>query len=140
MNDWNKNGKSDAGDFLMDMHANQQSEKGNHSNFHGGWLLLLILIAIFVIYFFVESNQYDTTNYSHYSDSPVIHTTTRKPQENDGIVKYTNAKKYTNSHKHEKNPYYVYDYEDAEDFYEDNREDFDGYEDAEDYYDEAWEE
>ena len=35
--------------------------------------------------------------------------------------------------------YDVYDYDDPEDFYYDNKDDFDGYEDAEDYWNEAWE-
>lgn len=36
--------------------------------------------------------------------------------------------------------YYVYDYDDPEDFYEEWPEEFDGFEDAEDYWDEYWDE
>lgn len=49
--------------------------------------------------------------------------------------KYIVVPNYSASSSDE-DPYEASTYSDAEDFYEDNYDDFDGYEDAEDYYDE----
>lgn len=44
----------------------------------------------------------------------------------------------SNSNKQYDDPYNVYDYSDAEDFYDDNYDDFWDYEEAEDYFNDAW--
>ena len=44
----------------------------------------------------------------------------------------------SNSYEQKEDPYHVYDYSDAEDFYDDNYDDFWDYEEAEDYFDDAW--
>ena len=49
---------------------------------------------------------------------------------------YSSTKSY--SYEQKEDPYNVYDYSDAEDFYDDNYDDFWDYEEAEDYFDDAW--
>lgn len=54
---------------------------------------------------------------------------------------YSNSGNYNSSYdEDDADPYDAKSYSDAEYFYDDNYEDFDGFEDAEDYYDEHYEE
>lgn len=63
--------------------------------------------------------------------APVQHKSTGKTY----IVPKSSTDSDTTTRQHD--PYDVYDYIDAEDFYFDHEEDFDDFEDAEDYFDEA---
>lgn len=61
---------------------------------------------------------------------------TNKGNSNSSDCYKSNSSKSTYNSNKSDDPYNAKDYSDAEDFYDDNYDDFDGYEDAEDYYDE----
>lgn len=91
-----------------------------------------------------NNNSPSSSNYGNSSQSESSstgtsnNTSTQSPtNKNNTSTSYkSNTGKSTYNSNKADDPYNAKDYSDAEDFYDDNYDDFDGYEDAEDYYDE----
>ena len=78
----------------------------------------------------------------YYSGGASVNTEASSGTKSNSTSNGTSKKSYSGKSKKQKtqksNPYDVYDYSNAEDFYDDNYDDFWNYEEAEDYYNEAW--
>lgn len=95
-----------------------------------------------------SSSGYKSNNYNKSTSSPSSNgSSSQSNSNNTSTSSYTNKNSSTGNYKSNgskstynssksDDPYNAKDYGDAEDFYDDNYDDFDGYEDAEDYYDE----
>ena len=95
-----------------------------------------------------SSSGYKSNNYNKSTSSPSSNgSSSQSNSNNTSTSSYTNKNSSTGNNKSNgskstynssksDDPYNAKDYGDAEDFYDDNYDDFDEYEDAEDYYDE----
>lgn len=120
-------------------------EQSNEEKLPVGWIIaiILILIALFTLRSGGSSPKNSEPDDEYFRSFPVTtHTTyrTTTASRRTASAAATTAPKRTTTKKTttKYDEFNVYDYYDAEDFYEDNYDDFWDYEDAEDYYNDAW--
>ena len=136
MNDWNNNGKKDIQDDFIEynIYTNSTGEPDHISRNHssGGmstfWAVICTL-GILLFIGWITGSAEPKYAYPDCDNWPAGGSSYSSGYKN-------NSGKSTYHSNKADDPYNAKDYSDAEDFYDDNYDDFDGYEDAEDYYDE----